>query len=55
MTRDLAVTRMADLCLQDCTGLTPAVMTEISGISSIRELGHENWEAVYVGATADVA
>ena len=38
MTRDLAVTRMADLCLQDCTGLTPAVMTEISGISTIREL-----------------
>jgi len=32
MTWDLAVTRMADLCLQDCTGLTPAVMTEISGI-----------------------
>jgi hypothetical protein len=32
MTRDLAVTRMADLCLQDCTGLTPAVLTVISGI-----------------------
>ena len=36
--RDLAILRMSELCLQSCTGLTTAMMTELSGISSIRTL-----------------
>ncbi len=38
MLRDLATTRMAEVCLQGCEGLTPAVMGELYGITALRGL-----------------